>query len=257
MKFVPRRLEKTADISRGDTSWQSFLKNVVSVVIVFALGYLLLGALGELLARTIPDRWEVRMFSPPEHDLPASEDFARAEKIFQRLLGAPRLRPLPYRLFLVPNSEPNAFAVPGGAVGVTQGLLDDIESEVGLALVLGHELGHHQARHPLKRVGRMLVFSVARALLFGAHDTLLVDRSLAIADSSYSRGQERQADAFGLRLVHDVYGHTEGSLEFFERIQSEHGTEEMRWAAFVRSHPLTSNRIADLRTLQVALNESR
>ncbi len=197
------------------------------------------------------------MFSAPELDLPGSGDLARAEKIFQRLLGHPGLRPLPYRLFLVPISEPNAFAVPGGAVGVTQGLLDDIESEVGLALVLGHELGHHQARHPLKRTGRMLVFSVARALLFGAHDTSLVDRSLAIADSSYSRRQERQADAFGLRLVHDIYGHTEGSLEFFERIRSEHGTEEVRWAAFVRSHPLTSDRIADLRTLQLALGESR
>lgn len=253
MKFVPRRLKKTADVSRGDTSWQSFLKNVVSVVIVFALGYLLLGVLGEALARTIPDRWEARMFSPPELDLPSSGDLARAEKIFQRLHGATWLRPLHYRLFLVPTSEPNAFAVPGGAVGVTQGLLDDIESEAGLAMVLGHELGHHQARHPLKRIGRMLVFNVARALLFGAHDTSLVDRSLAIADLSYSRRQERQADAFGLRLVHDVYGHTEGSLEFFERIRSEHGTEEARWAVFVRSHPLTSDRIADLRTLQVAL----
>ena len=254
MKFVPKRLERTADVSRGAASWQSFLKNVISVVIVFALGYLLLGALGELLARTIPDRWEVRMFSPPEL-APASGDLARAEKIFHRLLESPGLRPLSYKLFLVPTKELNAFAVAGGAVGVTQGLLDDIESEAGLALVLGHELGHHQARHPLKRFGRMLVFSVARALLFGAHDISLVDQSLALADSSYSRRQERQADAFGLRLVHDVYGQTEGSLEFFERIRSEHATEDLRWAAFVRSHPLTSDRIAELRTLQVQLDD--
>ncbi len=112
MKFVPRRLEKTADVSRGDASWQSFLKSVVSVVLVFALGYLLLGALGELLARTIPDRWEARTFSLPGLDLPASRDLVRAEKIFQRLLGHPGLRPLPYRLFLVPMSEPNANTSP-------------------------------------------------------------------------------------------------------------------------------------------------
>ena len=257
MKFVPKRLEQTANLSRGNISWQSFLKNVASALVVFALGYLLLGALSELLVRTIPDRWEARMFSPPEPDLPASGDLVRADKIFRRLLGAPGVRPLPYRLFLVPISEPNAFAVPGGAVGVTQGLLDDIESEAGLALVLGHELGHHQARHTLKRSGRVLVFSVARALLFGAHDTFLIDRTVAIADSSYSRRQERQADAFGLRLVYDVYGHTEESLEFFERVQAEHGTEEVRWTAFVRSHPVTSARIAYLRTLQMALDEGR
>ena len=257
MKFVPKRLEKTADVSRGVASWQSFLKNVVSVVIVLGLGYLLLGALGELLAGTIPDRWEARLFSPPEPDVRASEELAHADEIFQRLLGAPGFRPLPYRLFLVSMSEPNAFAVPGGAVGVTQGLLDDLESDAGLALILGHELGHHQARHPLKRIGRMLVFSVARALLFGAHDASLVDRSLAIADSSYSRRQERQADAFGLRLVHDVYGHTEESLEFFERIRTEQGTAEVRWAAFLHSHPLTVDRIADLRALQIVLDEDR
>ena len=103
----------------------------------------------------------------------------------------------------------------------------------------------------------MLVFSVARALLFGAHDASLVDRSLAIADSSYSRRQERQADAFGLRLVYDVFGHTEESLEFFERIRTEQGTAEVRWAAFLRSHPLTSDRIADLRALQIVLDEDR
>ena len=257
MKFVPRRLEKTADVSRGHISWRSFLTNVVSVAIVFALAYLLLAALGELLARTIPDRWEVRMFASQELDPPASRGLARADKIFQRLLGAPGLRPLAYRLFLVPMSEPNAFAVPGGAVGVTQGLLDGVESEAGLALVLGHELGHHQARHPLKRVGRMLVFGVARALLFGAHDMTLVDQSLGIADSSYSRRQERQADAFGLRLVYDVYGRIDESLEFFERIRAERRAEEVRWAAFVRSHPLTSDRIADLRALQVALSQGR
>jgi predicted Zn-dependent protease len=254
MRFVPKRLEKTADISRGDTSWQSFLKNVASVLIACIVGYLLLGALGELLARTIPDRWEARLFSSLE-SVSASGDLERAEKIFQRMLEVPGLRPLPYRLFLVPTSEPNAFAVAGGAVGLTQGLLDDVESDAGLALVLGHELGHHQGRHPLRRIGRVLVFSVARAMLFGGQDTPLVDQSLALAESSYSRRQESEADAFGLRLVHEIYGQTEGSLEFFELIRAAQGNEELRWAAFVRSHPLTADRIAELRTLQLALNE--
>jgi predicted Zn-dependent protease len=256
MKFVPKRLEKTADVSRGAASWQSFLKNVVSVVITLALGYLALGALTDVLARTIPDSWESRLFSPPD-DHSVSRDFARAEQVLERLLGADGFRQLPYRLFLAPGSEANAFAVAGGGVGVTQGLLDSIETEAGLALVLGHELGHHQARHPLRHIGRMLVFSVARALLFGARDVSLVDQSLAIVDSSYSRRQERQADAFGLRLIHEIYGHTQESLEFLERIWVEGGTQEGRWSAFLRSHPLTSDRIADLRTLQLELDEGR
>ena len=121
---------------------------------------------------------------------PTSGDLARAG-----LLGAPGFRPLPHRLFLVPISEPQRLRgpppPPPGGGGGGGGGLDDVESEAGLALVLGHELGHHQARHTLKRTGRALVFSVARALLSGAHDTSLIDRSVAIADSSCSRRQER------------------------------------------------------------------
>ena len=125
---------------------------------------------------------------------PASGDLARAG-----LLGAPGFRPLPHRLFLVPISEPNAFAVPppppppppGGGGGGGGGDSTISSPRLDWPLALGHELGHHQARHTLKRTGRALVFSVARALLSGAHDTSLIDRSVAVADSSYSRRQER------------------------------------------------------------------
>ena len=253
MKFVPKRLEKTADVSRGHSSWQSFLKNSVSVVIVFVLGYLLLGGLADLLAWSIPNRWEARMFSSVPVETIEQAELGRADEIFRRLTEREGLRPLPYRLFVLPIDEPNAFAFPGGGVGVTRGLLDTVETEAGLAMVLGHELGHHHERHTLKRIGRSLVFSVAGGLLFGRNSSSVVDLSLKLAESGYSRRQEREADAFGLRLVHEVYGHTRESLEFFERIRSEHDRDELQWAAFVRSHPLPSDRIEELKQLQLTL----
>ena len=155
-------------------------------------------------------------------------------------------------LFLLPTHDQNAYAFPRGRVSVTQGLLDLVGSQAGLATVLGHELGHHQHRHSLKRLGRGLIFTLAHAVLFGGSDSSLVDASLRIAESSYSRRQERQADDFGMRLVHEVFGSTEQSLEFFEDIREG---EEPRWSAFLRSHPLPSDRITDLRQLQQSLRD--
>ena len=99
------------------------------------------------------------------------------------------------------------------------------------------------------------MFSAAGTLLFGRNTNSVVNASMGIAQSGYSRRQEREADAFGLRLVRDVYDHTEDSLEFFETVESEHGAGEIRWAAFIRSHPLSSNRLDALRQLQATLKE--
>jgi predicted Zn-dependent protease len=154
---------------------------------------------------------------------------------------------------MIRRDEPNAYAIPGGGVGVTRGLLKNVESETGLAMVLGYELGHHQGRHPLKRIGHTLVFTVAEVVLFGADSSSVVEASLTMAELGYSRRQEREADAFGLNPVHEVYGHTDGSLEFFEKIQGELGTGDVRWTAFVRNHPLTSNRMENMRQLHARL----
>lgn len=257
MRFVPKPLAGTADASRGTTSWQTFLRNVASAVIILGLGYLALGALAELLARTIPDRWEARMFAPPDAAVADTDRLARANEILAKLTSSGEPRDLPYRLVLVPDPQPNAFAFPGGAIGVTTGLLDSVESELGLAMVLGHELGHHQYRHTLTAIGRALVFTVARQLLFGGGEAPLVGASLGIAEAGHSRRQEREADELGLRLVYQTYGRTEGSLELYEDLLARDADDQLRWAAFLRSHPVTSSRLDSLRRLQAQLEAGK
>ncbi|MEE8141650.1 MAG: M48 family metallopeptidase [Planctomycetota bacterium] len=255
MKFVPKELKETADISRGTVTWVSALKNVASVVLVLALLYLGLGLTADLLASLIPEELE-SSFMVWDVETPDAEDpeFQRAQAIFDRLLEQPGLRPLPYRLFLLNFSEPNAVAVPGGGVGVSPALLKLVTSETGLALVLSHELGHHQGRHTLKRLGRALLYRGTMALLFAGSGSSVVNMSLKAAHSSYSRGQEQEADEFGIRLVNRVYGHTRGALEFFEDMAAEQNGSVGRWASFLASHPFTEDRIADLQQLQEQLN---
>lgn len=257
MKFVPKQLKETADISRGATSWQTFLKNVLSVIVVLGVLYFLLGVAADFAATHIPDHWEARMFSAKfgesDHDLP---EFRRAQALFERLVQQPGLRPLPYKFFLLHISQPNAVAIPGGAVGVSPALLKTVTSETGLAFVLGHELGHHQGRHSLKRLGRGLLLQGVVAILFGESGTSVLQASLHLAESSYSRQQEREADEFGLRLVYRAFGHTKGCLEFFEEIQKEHESGTPRWSALLASHPYTPDRIAYLRELQESLSKT-
>ena len=254
MKYVPKELKETADISRGSTTWQSFLKNVLSVVIILGAIYFLLGLVADLIAVHVPEEVEARLFSwnmSSDNEEPA--EFQRAQLIFERLLQQPGLRPLPYKLFLLDMPQPNAVAVPGGGVGVSSALLEAVPGEIGLAMVLGHELGHHQGRHSLKRLGRGLIYSVVMVLFFGENQSAVVNSSFQVAESSYSRSQEREADEFGLRLVYQSYGHTQGALEFFEIIQREFESDRSRWSSFFASHPLTPDRIAYLRELQISV----
>ena len=256
-KFVPKPLGEAADASRGDRSWTSFLKNSISVVLILTLLYLGLGLLADLVAARIPDRWEARLFSrQPLPDDGASSELSRARNLFEGLIQAPDLRALDYSLFEIPTGRPNAEALPGGAVGLTAGLLKSVESEVGLVMVLGHELGHHQHRHSLKKMGRALLLDTAMALLFGSGGEVVTETTLSLAESSHSRGQEIEADEFALRLVFARYGHTEGSLELFELIRRENEREGSRWASFLASHPLTADRIEHLQAYRSTLADS-
>lgn len=257
MKFIPKELKWTADVSRGHADWRSNLKNVLSAVIILGLLYVGLGVVADLTANHIPERWEAKLFSwSGEEGAGDSPEFVVAQRVFSQLTAHRRLRPLPYRLVLIDADAPNAIAVPGGGVGVTRGLLARVRNEIGLATVLGHELGHHQARHALKRLGRVILLRGTMALLLGNSGTGVMSASLDLAEFKYSRDQEREADAFGLQIVHETFGRTDGALEFFEMIHHEHDTGESPWHSLAATHPPTPERIEALRNLQRDLSKA-
>jgi Zn-dependent protease with chaperone function len=259
MKFVPRELRDTADASRGDHSWGSFLKNSASVVLILGFLYLLLGLVADVVAWTLPESWEAGYLGPsalgwavPEVD--ESEDLARARILLDSLTEGAELRPLPYHLFLIDEPDPNAVALPGGGIGLTRGLLDRVDSDIGLATVLAHELGHHQGRHNLRLLGRAILSRMVIALLFGESGSVMAEVPLFLAESGYSRRQEAEADEFALRLVNDHFGHTRGSLEFFELVRDEFEAGTHQWGTFLSTHPLTVDRIERLHELQREMN---
>ena len=120
MKFVPKPLVETADISRGQSSWPDRLKYFVSAAVVMAALYLLIVVSSWALARWIPDRTEAKWLAsyPDISSGTETPGFERAQRLFDRMIEQPGLRKLSYRLFALDMDLPNAVAVPGGGIGV-------------------------------------------------------------------------------------------------------------------------------------------
>jgi Zn-dependent protease with chaperone function len=265
MRYVPRDLGDAADASRGRLPRRAAFKFVVIAALVSIAAYLALGQLGELLAGALSPQREAQLFGalrlpgarPPDATRPAE---ARAQAAFDRVRGAPGVVPLPYRLEVLPWEAANAFALPGGTVGVTAGLLAEVDAEIAVAFVLAHELGHHRHRHAMRRIGRALALRLVLTLLFGGDPHPATGSVERLLDTAHSRAEEREADDFALRAVLATYGTLEGALAFFEAVAAAAGDARSpagRLQAFTATHPLPAERLARLRAEADRLSRSR
>lgn len=260
MKFVPKELKETADNSSGWESWVAKLKNFAIVVASLVGLYWSVALISEMAFSRISESVEQKIFmvAPfPASDI--SKDDSRmgdVRKIFGQLTTNSTLRPLNFKLRLLEMDAPNAFAAPGGWVLVTTGLLDIVTNETALGFVLAHELGHHQKRHTLKRVGRGAAVKLTFGLLFGGDGNAVVSRGVDLAELGNSRSAEREADEFGFRLAYETFGEADGYFEFFEWLSSQGELEDSAWMLFLNSHPASQKRIEHLRELEEQLRRS-
>ncbi len=160
---------------------------------------------------------------------------------------------LPYEFNVVNSSTINAYALPGGKISITRGLLSKLKNEDQLAGILGHEIGHVAARHSASQMSRQVLSSVAEAgfeAFLAAGD--VKSRELYTMSSSiaagllflrYSRVQETQSDYLGLEYMARAGYNPTGYLEAMKTIQRSQKTEPSRIKAMFRSHPLTSERV--------------
>lgn len=213
MKIVNRQPIETADISsaRGSTG-NELWKLVLSALLFFVALYFLVGWTVDFVVARISFETEARMFGG--YQLPASvkddgENKAyleRAESILSKLTKSPTVPPLPYRLVVIKNETPNAFAFPGGTIGVTTGLMDVLSEEIEVAFVLGHELGHFKNRDHLQGMGRALGFGIVLQIFFGssAGADSLGNMIHFVLQRDYSQDREMVADHFGVTLVNGI-----------------------------------------------------
>ena len=164
-----------------------------------------------------------------------------------------------YSFFAVRDPVLNAFALPGGFVAVHSGLILAAQSESELASVVAHEIGHVAQRHIARMLGQqrqdallplaglLLAILASRAGPDGSFAALAGTQGLAIQRQlNFSRDAEREADRVGLQLLQATDYDTSGMVAFFGRLQSASRNFNDVAPSFLRSHPLTTERIADI-----------
>jgi predicted Zn-dependent protease len=150
------------------------------------------------------------------------------------------------KLIVLDHAETNAFALPGGTIAVTTGLLRCLDTEAGMAFVLAHELGHFHGRDHLRGLGRRVSFQVMNALLFSGGGEVQMGASQLgdLALLAHSRDRETIADRYALDLIFRTRGSAAGTTQLFEQL----GNAGLpAWAYMFNTHPATTDRIAALK----------
>ena len=180
-------------------------------------------------------------------------------RLAARLTAGPAARGYTFELFAMRDASLNAFALPGGFIGVHTGLVVSTQNESELASVLAHEIGHVTQRHIARMLSeqRLTTLAVLAGLVLAA----LAARSnpqgaagiAAMASGaqqqqmlSFSRDAEREADRVGLDLLRQGAYDANAMPAFFGRLQQASRVYESNAPAYMRSHPLTAERIADI-----------
>jgi len=179
----------------------------------------------------------------------------------QRLVTNSDEPALPFKFFMVPDPRVNAFAAPGGFIGVNAGLLLTSQEEDELASVLAHEIAHVTQRHLLRSLEKHQQGSIPRAAaLLGAALLAAVDPQAGVAaltvvqasgvqsQIDHTRAHEAEADNLGmLNLVRAGFD-AQAMPTFFERLQqSSRFYNSTSVPEFLRTHPVTTSRIAEAR----------
>jgi predicted Zn-dependent protease len=166
-----------------------------------------------------------------------------------------------WEFVLFENKEPNAFALPGGKVGVNTGILEITKNDAGLATVLGHEIGHVAARHGAERMSQQTLVSIGAAgLAIGLHNKdPRTQQALLLAFGvgstvgvllPYSRLQESEADHIGMIYMAKAGYDPKEAVAFWERFRDFNKKKGGKTPAFLSTHPADEKRIEDLKKLE-------
>lgn len=233
---------------------RSFLALAAALILVCGTAAVAIGFFGGEFAHHLPYSVEpklietyARRYPPREHEI---------ENYLQQLAGRiARGMTLPegmaVRVHYVNEPVVNAFATLGGHIAVYRGFLERVPDENVLAMVIAHEIGHLQHRHPIRSLGRGVAFGAALSVLSAGAGSHVVDRVLGNSGMltllTFSRAQEEEADASALDALVVAYGHAGGARETFKLLQNaagERGRAEP--PKILSTHPLTEERIERL-----------
>ncbi|HEY6966868.1 MAG TPA: M48 family metalloprotease [Burkholderiales bacterium] len=164
-----------------------------------------------------------------------------------------------FEFFAIRDNSINAFALPGGFVGVHTGLITITDNESELASVMAHEMAHVTQRHIARQVGIQakmqvpMMIAMAAAILLGRSRPDLASGAMAAVQGgavssqlAYSRDFEREADRIGFQTLQGAGLDVRSMGQFFEKMQRYTRLQDSGVVpGYLRSHPVTTDRISD------------
>ena len=165
------------------------------------------------------------------------------------LLGIQRdlLDETPYEVIIIPMSQPNAFAFPGGVMVFTTGFFDFIERESEIYGVMAHEIQHIKKRHHIKGFLKQFALKIIFSAITGGDVPLDggVNLLKRIAGNKYHVEDEIEADIGAIKLLQDKGYSAKGMSDFFNRLEKKYGSNKL--TEFFSTHPSNEKRIEYMR----------
>lgn len=162
-----------------------------------------------------------------------------------------------YRFFVIDSPIVNAFALPGGYIYISRGLMTLANSEAELAAVIGHEIGHVTARHAAERMSQGTLAGIGAAVVGIASGNQAVAQAVGTGANlylaSYSRGQEHQSDELGVRYLSRAGYNPNAMADFLKSLDAQSKLDAKQAGRdgsgfnYFSTHPITSDRVQQAR----------
>ena len=229
---------------------------LVGAVVLIVGAYYGIQAAGVAAVKAVPvsvdeqiGQYSYESMDPGGAELHDEVVVAAIHEMVDRLAPHAALPDLKFEVHIIQASQINAFCLPGGVIVVYTGLIEAAEQPEQVAGVLAHEMAHATQRHGLQRISQSLGIAAAANLLIGDVEGILVLGSelFRLASiNSYSRGQEGDADAEGVRMMHAAALDPLSMAQFFEIMKEQAGNlpAQLTW---ISTHPDHDARIISIR----------
>ncbi len=231
---------------------------VIGFIVLFWMGSMALGLMVRSLVAKVPAEWEesfgaqvIQEMQQEEIFVTDSNQLARLEAVAQPLLEVVPAGRRPAHFYIIEEESPNAFALPGGPVVVTTGLLEMVDTPEELLGVLAHEMAHvsekHIARSLIASAGPMVIFGIFLHSGNGLANLLSVGSQIMV-QQGFSQEYEIEADDVGWKYLVKANIDPRGMISTFKKLKAWEQTMDLGLdlpQAF-SSHPALDKRIARL-----------
>ncbi|MBN2823940.1 MAG: M48 family metallopeptidase [Campylobacterales bacterium] len=244
MNYKPQMPDESINVTTTHFVSEGF-KLLVGLIVTVALAYGFLVLVIHIAIENLSIENEKKIHKLLSTKFVSQHSVNEHEKYLQGIVDhLNRCAKLPYNLDIriSSSSTPNAMAVVGGSIIVTQGMLDTLKNENELTFVLGHEMAHFKHRDHLKGLSSSIALMLFWMVL-GDDSSNILNQLLEMEQMHYSKKQESHADRFGVDMLVCRYGSSVGASDLFGRM-----VKEDQWSDFMLTHPNFAKRVKKIET---------